>query len=775
MGRLASLTSDWVDGNHPATLASNFVYGASGAVTQADFGNGTRMTRTFNSGLQLKTLQHGAIATPGSLLNLEYNYQETVSNNGRIMGITNYNDRTKDLGFTYDRLYRLATAETAGTHWGLSWTYDRYGNRLTQSLTKGTGPTSSLTYSDTTNRVSGWSYDNAGNTLNDGRHVYTWNALNQQTTMDGGAAEYRYDPQGNRVMKITPTKTTYYVLGSGEYSGGVWEKLYVSLNGQKLLEYSNGTTYFFHSDHLGTPRVQTNLTGQVVETWDAYPFGEQWTTTGGVGNKHHYTGKERDPESANDYFGARYYFHGNARWLSVDPENSRRGPQQLNRYSYVYNDPVNLIDPDGRMTYPWSEGEGIQKPTSGGEEFIWGGMWFYVWDVELEQWRLVDSSYWELPVGTSGGGGARCEDRHDAFFKDMVEPATKLATQYNFDPAFLLALSAYESGWLDPHNRGLNNAFGLTRAGRRNLQFSSIEASVNYWGRRFGEKVKDASSIDDFINKLQTDERSRGGFGKYNTLNENWATDLKKVYYTVLRLLLVCPSTKPHQTLGNGRTENLTDSQDEGNMKKQSSSLHAFGRAQKSHVIPLTWAVWTGTVVLLATAVPLEAAVLQNLSGETEYLNENYLYLIAVPRGFKCEVAKPPAPDHGCRIGLSKGQEAYIFVDGSYNAAEYPSASDAFLLRMDRIFKEATEITVLSRFPTQLGGLPAERAVFTHRRVGDKAVILEDVVTALRVVPGRTEIIYTVGLISPPGRYRKDKEILDLILSSWRNQPPGQK
>jgi len=36
-----------------------------------------------------------------------------------------------------------------------------------------------------------------------------------------GTTEYRYDAQGNRVVKITPTKTTYYFFGMGEYSGGV--------------------------------------------------------------------------------------------------------------------------------------------------------------------------------------------------------------------------------------------------------------------------------------------------------------------------------------------------------------------------------------------------------------------------------------------------------------------------------------------------------------------------------------------------------------------------
>ena len=54
VGRLSSLTSSWVDANHPATLASHFVYHAAQTVTQVDLGNGTRLTRSFNSGMQLK-------------------------------------------------------------------------------------------------------------------------------------------------------------------------------------------------------------------------------------------------------------------------------------------------------------------------------------------------------------------------------------------------------------------------------------------------------------------------------------------------------------------------------------------------------------------------------------------------------------------------------------------------------------------------------------------------------------------------------------------------
>jgi len=65
-----------VDANHPATLASNLAYNAAGAVTSMDYGNGTRITRSFNSAMQLKTLQHGMIGAPGSILNYEYGYQE---------------------------------------------------------------------------------------------------------------------------------------------------------------------------------------------------------------------------------------------------------------------------------------------------------------------------------------------------------------------------------------------------------------------------------------------------------------------------------------------------------------------------------------------------------------------------------------------------------------------------------------------------------------------------------------------------------------------------
>jgi RHS repeat-associated protein len=63
------------------------------------------------------------------------------------------------------------------------------------------------------------------------------------------------------------------------------------------------------------------------------------------------TGKERDTESGNDYFGARYYASSMGRWMSPDTDFSLRrilpNPQKWNRYAYVLNNPLIMIDPDG--------------------------------------------------------------------------------------------------------------------------------------------------------------------------------------------------------------------------------------------------------------------------------------------------------------------------------------------------------------------------------------------------------------------------------------------
>lgn len=63
------------------------------------------------------------------------------------------------------------------------------------------------------------------------------------------------------------------------------------------------------------------------------------------------SGKERDTESGNDYFGARYYASSMGRFMSADEPFAnfdQKDPQSFNLYSYVENNPLNSVDPDGR-------------------------------------------------------------------------------------------------------------------------------------------------------------------------------------------------------------------------------------------------------------------------------------------------------------------------------------------------------------------------------------------------------------------------------------------
>lgn len=249
-------------------------------------------------------------------------------------------------------------------------TNDRFGNRWQQN-----GPNSFIaTFTgnnpsnpQNNNRLDSHSYDAAGNLLNDGVHSYTYDAENRITTVDAGAtATYLYDALGQRVEKTTPTSianecgttgTVFYVHDLSGHTAvytpnGVntcIDEIFAA--GRHLATYSGPTT-FSHSDWLGTERVRTTYYGTVCESIASLPFGDGQTTTGYCYHHStlHFTGKERDPESGLDNFGARYDSSNLGRFMSPDPSNYGaidESPQTWNAYSYVANNPLNAVDSRG--------------------------------------------------------------------------------------------------------------------------------------------------------------------------------------------------------------------------------------------------------------------------------------------------------------------------------------------------------------------------------------------------------------------------------------------
>jgi len=220
------------------------------------------------------------------------------------------------------------------------------------------------------------------------------------TTLTG----YLYDAEGTRVAKgniaewscdpatsgLTGSTTTNdYILGlSGEQftemgvdanHSLVWQHTNVWAGGKLLATYDGATVsgkdetgglHFYFDDPLGSRRVQTDYAGNIEKTCSSLPYGDA-ESCAPTPTENLFTGKERDAESGNDYFGARYYSSAMGRFMSPDWSAKREpvpyakldNPQSLNLYAYVFNNPLSHIDADGHAT--WFDPKGKKIGTDG--------------------------------------------------------------------------------------------------------------------------------------------------------------------------------------------------------------------------------------------------------------------------------------------------------------------------------------------------------------------------------------------------------------------------
>lgn len=116
------------------------------------------------------------------------------------------------------------------------------------------------------------------------------------------------------------------------------------------------TTYYYHGDQIGSARMLTAGGGWPVSSDVYYPFGQE-PSPPPDNNHYKFTGKERDSETGNDYFGARYYNSTVGRFMNPDwsaspepvPYANLSDPQSLNLYAYVANNPISRSDKDGHL------------------------------------------------------------------------------------------------------------------------------------------------------------------------------------------------------------------------------------------------------------------------------------------------------------------------------------------------------------------------------------------------------------------------------------------
>jgi RHS repeat-associated protein len=381
--------------------------------------------------------------------------------------------------FGYDSLNRLtSTQNTAVT--GVSgsyadlygcWTYDAFGNRLLEAYsTASTTPcttgandnaqsTSTPQSASYNNRLSTRTHDAAGNVTYDlvNGNSYLYDAEGRLCAMASGAitgsyTQYVYDAEERRVAKGTITKwscdpgvngfttTNDYVLGpSGEQvtemsvSGGTstWSHTNVWAGGKLLVTYdmTGKGLHFYLDDPLGTRRVQTDELGVVEQTCSSLPFGDGLSCTGSTTTptEHHFTGKERDSESGNDYFGARYYSSAMGRWMSPDPSNLGVDiylPQTWNRYVYAVNNPLTVADRNGMWPF-FIHNEIIDESFPGMSKQDLQGLKDASWNMDFGPGQQNPANSYEhgMSDATTNQNPADARQMADDYISDQVQAA----------------------------------------------------------------------------------------------------------------------------------------------------------------------------------------------------------------------------------------------------------------------------------------------------------------------------------------------------------------
>jgi RHS repeat-associated protein len=365
-----------------AVNSINYVTGAkyapNHALTDSVYGKATGFSGIVNSFSYNSRLQPATIWSSSPirlLMYLVYDFHEKNGDNGSVWGITNNRDTTRSQSFTYDALNRLTSGQNSGTDcgvpvlggatkfWGNKYLYDAWGNLKQKTVNKCSAENLSVSL-NTNNRFDGYGYDAAGNMTHDitGNHNYSFDAESQIAKIDNGAATYTYDAEGHRLRKdVSGSSSTEYiyfntdVIAEKNVSTGGWTN-YVFLNGQRIARHDpSGAVSYYFSDHLKTASVITDVSGTIQSESDYYPWGGELKFLNNDPNHYKFTGKERDSESGNDYFEARYYSSAMGRFLIPDwsvkiepvPYAKLDNPQSLNLYSYVLNSPLSNLDTDG--------------------------------------------------------------------------------------------------------------------------------------------------------------------------------------------------------------------------------------------------------------------------------------------------------------------------------------------------------------------------------------------------------------------------------------------
>jgi RHS repeat-associated protein len=304
------------------------------------------------------TAAHGA----AQILSLHY----TRDGAGRITGITEHSPEGDTfVGYSYDAAGRLQDAFYPSVN--IHYDYDANGNRIARHTITTGGTTTETAAYDAQDRLTNYegtqyTYTPNGELLtksdSSGTTTYDYDALGnlRHVTLPGGTAiDYLIDAQNRRVgKKVNGTLVSDWLYGDqlrivAELDGKgtiVSRFVYGSRSNIPDFMIRGGVTYRIISDHLGSPRFVINTaSGMIVAKMQYDEFGTVVSETNAGFIPFGFAGGLYEHQTRLVRFGARDYDPRTARWTAKDP--LLWGGSTGNLYSYVLNNPVNLLDPWG--------------------------------------------------------------------------------------------------------------------------------------------------------------------------------------------------------------------------------------------------------------------------------------------------------------------------------------------------------------------------------------------------------------------------------------------
>ena len=313
------------------------------------------------------------------------------------------NKDIQTVNYKYDGLRRLVDSEhfvnwdsTACNLWTeSSIVYDLNGNIENLSRKRESDDEDIIAVTHSGNRMTGsringgttntYSYYSDGNLKQDNwRNLqFVYNLLNLPSVVTDASgqtvkARYSYLADGTKLSVRDAQNDGLSYRGSFVYladgtssSTAVTEKLESIAHDEGrfvALSASAGatTTQFIDTwhvrDHLGSVRTVLDITRDtsevsdptlaILEQNDYLPFGTRIDLDSlayDQSNRYRYNGKEEQATFGTPYsdYGARQYSSAIGRWLAVDPLAEKY--YSISPYAFCNNNPVNLVDPDGRF------------------------------------------------------------------------------------------------------------------------------------------------------------------------------------------------------------------------------------------------------------------------------------------------------------------------------------------------------------------------------------------------------------------------------------------